>query len=310
MPRLLVLFADGVGLGDDDAVRNPFVSATMPSLTQLLEGRKMVRAAAPFEGHAATLLALDACLGVGGTPQSASGQATILTGRNVPAEIGEHYGPKPNPPITEILQGDNLFRRVLARGGSAALLNAYPPGYFHSIRTRRRIYSAIPLAASAAGIPLKTAEDLRNGEAISADFTGEGWAAQPDFPPAPILAPAEAGRAVARLSAAYDLTWFDYWPTDYAGHRGTLRAAVDLLHTFDGVLSGLVESWEARQDLFLLTSDHGNLEDLGVRGHTRNPVPALLIGPMELRRQFAKGLTDLTLIAPAVMRLLFNGARD
>ena len=306
MPRLLVLFLDGVGLGDEDAVRNPFVSASMPALAALLEGRRLTRSASPFEGARATLLALDPCLGVDGAPQSASGQAAILTGRNVPAEIGGHYGPKPNPPIAEILRHDSLFHRVLARGGTAALLNAYPPRYFHAIHSRRRLYSAIPLAASAAGLSLKTAEDLQKGEALSADFTGEGWAAQPGFPPAPVLTPAAAGQSLARLSAGYDLTWFDYWLTDYAGHRGTLRAAVDLLQAFDGVLGGLVESWADRQDLILLTSDHGNLEDLGVRGHTRNPVPALLIGPAILRQRFASGLTDLTHIAPAVMRLLFS----
>jgi phosphopentomutase len=81
--------------------------------------------------------------------------------------------------------------------------------------------------------------------------------------------------------------------------------AVDLLHTFDGVLGGLVEDWSGRQDLILLTSDHGNLEDLGVRGHTGNPVPALLIGPAPLRQDFASGLHDLTHIASAVMRLLY-----
>jgi hypothetical protein len=307
MPRLLFLFLDGVGLGDEDPARNPFVKADMPALAGLLEGRKLVRAAAPFEGRAATLLAIDPCLGVEGTPQSASGQAAILTGRNVPAEIGEHYGPKPNPPIAEILRGDNLFRRILARGGRAALLNAYPPRYFHAIVTGHRLYSAIPMAAAAAGVRLMTSDDLRAGHAFSADFTGDGWAAQPGFPPAPVLTPAAAGEALARESAAYNLAMFDYWLTDYAGHRGTLEASVELLEKFDAVLGGLVEAWGDREDLIFLTSDHGNLEDLADRGHTLSPVPAILIGPAGTRRSFADGLSDLTRIAPAVMRLLFPG---
>ena len=305
MPRLFFLFLDGVGLGEEDPARNPFAAAVMPSLLALLEGRQLVLSAAPFEGRRATLLALDPCLGVEGAPQSASGQATILTGRNVPAEIGGHYGPKPNPPIREILRQDSLFHRVLARGGTAALLNAYPPRYFQAIDSRHRIYSAIPLAATAAGLSLMTAEDLQAGRALSADFTAEGWAAQPGFPPAPILTPSAAGQSLARLSAAYDLAWFDYWLSDYAGHRGTPEAAIDLLQAFDSVLGGLVEEWGEREDLVLLTSDHGNLEDLTARGHTRNPVPALLIGPARLRETFAAGLRDLTHIASAVMRLLF-----
>jgi len=32
------------------------------------------------------------------------------------------------------------------------------------------------------------------------------------------------------------------------------------------------------KNLVILTSDHGNLEDLSVKTHTRNPVPTLLWG--------------------------------
>jgi len=174
MTRLLMLFMDGVGLGDPDPGRNPLAAASMPTLERLLAGRRMTRSAVPFEGDEASLLAVDACLGVPGLPQSASGQAALLTGRNVPAEIGEHYGPKPNPAIIAILQQDNLFLQARARGLSAALLNAYPPRYFEAIRTRRRIYSSIPLAVTAAGIALRTAED--------SSFPPIATMARPDFP--------------------------------------------------------------------------------------------------------------------------------
>src|SRR3990170_2369930 len=97
MPRLLVLFLDGVGLGDEDAVRNPFVSASMPALAALLEGRRLTRSASPFEGARATLLALDPCLGVDGAPQSASGQAAILTGRSGPRRDRQPLRAQPQP---------------------------------------------------------------------------------------------------------------------------------------------------------------------------------------------------------------------
>ena len=102
----------------------------MPTLSGLLGGQPLIAEAAPREEARATLLSIDACLGVEGTPQSASGQAALLTGRNVPAEIGGHYGPKPNRPIASILEADNVFKEVIRRGGRAALLNAYPPRYF------------------------------------------------------------------------------------------------------------------------------------------------------------------------------------
>jgi 2,3-bisphosphoglycerate-independent phosphoglycerate mutase len=306
MPRLLFLFLDGVGLGEEDPARNPLVAARTPSLDRLLQGRRLVLASAPLDGERATLRAVDACLGVEGTPQSASGQAALLTGRNVPAQIGGHYGPKPTPQIAAMLRQGNLFMQVTRSGRTAALLNAYPPRYFEAIDRGRRLYSAIPLAAAAAGVPLLTAQDLQSGHALSADFTAAGWVAQPGFPPAPVLTPAEAGRRLAGLSLNHDLTWFDYWPSDYAGHRGTLDEAVGLVETFDAVLGGLAAAWEDREDLVVITSDHGNLEDIEARGHTLRPVPALLIGPARLRRGFADNLRDLTDFAPAVVRTIFG----
>lgn len=149
---MLFLFLDGVGLGPDDPERNPFSVADMPTMADLLEGRRLVEGSAPSEGQRATLLAVDAQMGVEGAPQSATGQAALLTGENVPELVGEHYGPKPNPAVAEIVRRDNLFKKVLARGGSAALLNGYPPRYFEAIKSGVRLYSSIPLAATAAGL--------------------------------------------------------------------------------------------------------------------------------------------------------------
>jgi hypothetical protein len=309
MSRVLFLFLDGVGLGPDHPVRNPFTVARMPAMEEALGGRRLVEGAAPFDGPRASLRAVDACLGIPGAPQSASGQASLLTGRNVPKEIGEHYGPKPNPAIAAILRQDSLFHQVLRRGGKAALINAYPPRYFEAIQSGRRMYSAIPMAATAAGLPLMTAEDLQLGRALSADFTGAGWASQPGFPPAPVYTPEEAGARLARQTEDYDLTWFDFWPSDYAGHHGELAAAVSLLEAFDGVWGGLVQAWGGRRDLIVLTSDHGNLEDLSLRGHTRNPVPVLIVGPEDMRRDFCRRLTDLTSLLPAVLEAIFPEGR-
>ena len=217
---MLFLFLDGVGLGKDDPERNPFAAADMLNLVDLLEGRRLVEESAPLEGKQATLLAVDARLGMEGAPQSATGQAALLTGENVPAQVGEHYGPKPNPAVAEIVKRDNIFKQVLERGGSAALLNGYPPRYFEAIESGVRLYSSIPLAATSAGLELMTVEDMQIGNAFSADFTGAGWSEQPGFPSIPIYDPPEAGRKLAQAAKKYELAWFDFWPSDFAGHRG------------------------------------------------------------------------------------------
>jgi len=306
MPRVFVLFFDGLGLGPNCPNTNPLVGVHMPFLEALLEGHRLIVDSAPFVGARASLFAVDAQMGISGVPQSATGQAALLTGRNLAAELGQHYGPKPNPAIIKALHENNLFLEVRRRGGSVALLNAYPPRYFEAIRSKHRLYSAIPMAFSATGLTLSTAEDLQNGHALSPDFTGEGWMAQPDFPPIPTCSPREAGTCLALLGQRTHLSWFDYWLGDYAGHRGTYQEIVNLLENFDHVLEGLVQAWELDRDLILLISDHGNLEDTGAHGHTRNPVPAIIIGEAKARERFSHGLTDLSSFYHCVLRVLFE----
>ncbi len=309
-PRLLFLFLDGVGLGEDEPAINPLAGAEMPNLRVLLGGQPLVASVAPFESSRATLLPLDACLGVPGTPQSATGQATLLTGRNVPAEIGYHYGPKPNPAVAAYLrnsngaQGSNLFQTLQVAGKRGSLLNAYPESYFAAIASGRRLYSAIPLAVVSAGITLRTTADLCAGQALSADFTGQGWRERLNLADTPLLTPSEAGARLAELASELDLAFFEYWLSDYAGHGQDMPAALSLLAAFDQVLGGLLATWDDEAGLILVTSDHGNLEDLSVRGHTTNQVPALVVGSPELRRGFTKSLHDLADVAPGILRLI------
>ncbi|MGC8781789.1 MAG: hypothetical protein ACP5UQ_13080 [Anaerolineae bacterium] len=302
--RIFFLFLDGIGLGPNDPATNPLAAIPLPHLSALLGGRRLVADAIGAETTRASLRALDACLGVPGLPQSATGQATLLTGRNVPEEIGYHYGPKPNEAVADYLRNGNLFRALHEAGRRAALLNAYPPTYFEAIRSGRRLYSAIPLAVTSAGLPLKTAADLCAGRAISADFTGRGWRERLNRPDAPLLTPAQAGRRMAGLAAQYDFSFFEYWPSDYAGHHQDWDAARMLLAEFDEVLGGLLATWDDEDGLILITSDHGNLEDLSVRGHTTNPVPALVIGAAPARRAFCAGLHTLADVAPAILDML------
>src|SRR5512140_2633839 len=292
--HLLFIFLDGVGLGAKDPETNPFARLHMPTLEGLLGGNKLLTGVAPFVGERLSLYALDAGLGVDGLPQSATGQAVLLTGTNVPAEIGEHYGPKPNPAVAEHIREGTLFSRFVAAGKKAALLNAYPPRYFDGVGSGKRLYSSIPLAVTSAGIPLFTKDDFFAGRALSADFTGEGWAGMLGFPDAPVLTPDEAGRKLAAIARTYDFSFFEYWASDYAGHKQDMPWAIRQLNVLDDVLHGLLHAWDDADGLILITSDHGNLEDLSTRRHTDAPVPGLLIGSPQARAAFSAGLDDLT----------------
>jgi hypothetical protein len=273
------------------------VTAELPTLRALLGGHPLLASTPPTATERALFIPTDAGLGVDGLAQSATGQATILTGLNVPRLNGGHWGPKPNAFITSLLRRENVFRSLVERGRTATLLNAYPQRYFDAIHSGRRNYSAIPLAVTGAGLPLFTTDDLRAGHALSADFTGEGW---PDGA-APRYTAHEAGEKLAELGRAYDFAFFEYWLSDYMGHRGSLDEARGSLERLDAVLGGLLAAWDDA-DLIVITADHGNLEDLSHRHHTANRVPTLVVG--RDREAFAAGLSDLTHFVPAILRHL------
>lgn|SRR5574341_6948 len=318
--RILFLFFDGFGLGDDDPTRNPLAAADLPTLTGFTGGRRWLRDLPRVESDRATFIPTDPCLGVAGKPQSATGQAAILTGLNVPERIGRHYGPKPTPEIMSIIRERNSIATLVQHDRRVAMLNAYPSRFVEALQSGKRLPSSNQYAMRDAGVPLLDGQAFLEGRAMSVDFTGLLWRGYPadndaatimwrtrlNYTDTPVLSPAEAGVQLAQLSQSYDFAFFDHWLTDYLGHRGTMQQALDLLAVIDGVLAGLLNVWDDSEGLIVLTSDHGNFEDLDVRGHTLNLVPTLVIG--ERRHEFARNLHDLTGFAPAILNLLNHQA--
>ena len=293
---------DGVGLGRADPAVNPFVHARLPNLTGLLGPDWYVADRGSISTARASLVPTDANLGLPGRPQSATGQATILTGRNIPALVGEHYGPKPNAAVAAAVREGTLFSEVTAAGLPAALVTPYPEGYFEAIASGRRLLSAVPLAATAAGLSLMGADDLRAGRAISPDFTGQGWRDYLGYQDVPLLSLREAGERIAGLAANYAFSFFEHWPTDQLGHRGPLTDAVTHLAAVVAFLGAVFDEWDDAQGLLIITSDHGNLEEKGHRQHTRNPVPTILVGRDHAAH--AATIRSLADIAPVVRRVL------
>lgn len=302
MTRVVVVFLDGVGLGSDDPEVNPLAGAEMPLLFDLLGGARPLGSVGRIDGPRASLVPTDASLGVPGKPQSASGQAALVTGLNVPQMIGEHYGPRPNQLIRAILEGETLFTQALAGGASVAFANAYPQGYFDAVNRGKRLHGAIPHAVQAAGIRLRTADDLRAGHALSVDLTNAAWRNGMGYSDMPQWTARHAGQVLGELSAAHNLIFFDNWVTDVVGHHNDMGEALKLLADLDEFLAGLLAAVDLDETLIVITSDHGNLEDTSVRGHTLNPVATAVIGAGQ--RAVAGRISSLTDIAPALLAQL------
>jgi hypothetical protein len=304
-----IFFLDGVGLGSDNPDTNPFVTARLPHLNGLLGERWYIRPEIGGPGRITTtqasLIPTDPNMDMPGRPQSATGQATILTGRNVPQIVGEHYGPKPNQAVAGVIRQGNIFKEVTAAGGKAALITPYPQGYFDAIHSGKRLYSSVPLAAASAGLALMTADDLRAGRAVSPGFTGQAWQDHLGYSDIPILTLAEAGRKIAAIAQTHHFSFFEHWPSDRSGHRGTLSEAVQHLEMIDEVLGGLFEAWDRENGLLIITSDHGNIEEKDHRQHSRNPVPTILFG--RDHAHLAGQIHTLADIAPVVRTVLGLG---
>lgn len=273
-PQTLLLFVDGLGLGPEDPAVNPVHSGACPHLECLL------REAAP----------VDARLGVPGLPQSATGQAALLTGENAAALMGRHVEGLPGPQLKELVRERNLFSRLVERGYRATFANAYFTDDIEEVRQRRR-QSVTTVAALAAFGAVRDTAALLGNRAVYQDLTREFLQARGYQ--GPLVQPREAGEHLLAIAREHDFTLFEYFQTDLAAHKGD-RAAVDrVLRQLDEFLQVLLSFPEEPGRLFLLTSDHGNVEDQRTRLHTAGPVPLAARGEgAEAMKKAVKSLTD------------------
>ncbi|MBM3449423.1 MAG: metalloenzyme [Armatimonadetes bacterium] len=293
-PHVLFWFVDGVGLGSA-SVTNPFVTAKTPALDALLGGA-LVAERLLLRSARCTAVPVDATLGVPGLPQSASGQTSLLTGHNAAALEGRHVTAYPTVKQRALLREQGLFRRLRDRGLQVTFANEFSPDYFTAIEARRLRHAAFTFAALAADIPLRDLDALRRGEAAYQDLTNARARARGHD--VPLVTPEAAGEALARLTERHDVTVFEFFLSDMAGHGRWSLDPVAVVEQLDRALGAAVAALDLERSLLLLTSDHGNLEDGESATHTRNPVPLLCVGAR--RDEVAARVRTLTDFLPAL----------
>jgi 2,3-bisphosphoglycerate-independent phosphoglycerate mutase len=304
--HVLLIFIDGIGIGTIDPQRNPFFSSNPPFLNNLLDGRLPSLRNRFVESAEALCIPLNATLGVQGLPQSGTGQATLYTGMNAARIIGQHFGPYLYSTLKPVVAEHNIFRRLHAAGPtkmSTAFANAFPARFFDYLEGHRKRMVAGIFAALMSGVEFRTVENLKRGTAVSADLTAQRWK-DIGHPEAPVITPYEAGRNLAAISRQNHFTLFEYFLTDKAGHERNRSFAETVTLECDEFLRGVYEHTNPASTLVLVTSDHGNLEDLSTKSHTRNPVPALLWG--NARHIIAPRLKSIVDVTPVLVDFL-NG---
>ncbi len=301
--HILFLFIDGIGLGDDDPASNPFARVVLPSFQRLAGGHPCLRRTPSIEGEEHVFRAIDATLGVEGLPQSGTGQASLFTGVNCARIAGRHYGPYPHSKTHPTLAEKNIFRQVEALDPAAAepaaFANAYPDRFFEYVQQTDR-WTVTTRCCLDSSARIRTAEDLRAGLAVPADLTGRRWPSDVTDGMMPGSEP-EAARRLLRIASAHRLTLFEYYLTDKAGHRQRMTPALGVLTSLDELVGGILDEMDTSTTLLILTSDHGNLENLTTKTHTLNPVPFVAYGTGAGALRDVRGIEDVT---PALLELL------
>ena len=95
--------------------------------------------------------------------------------------------------------------------------------------------------------------------------------------------------------------------SDKAGHSQDMRTAVEALERVDRFLDGICARLDFRRDTLVMISDHGNIEDLSVKTHTRNPVPLIAAG--RGREHLAGAVRMLADLTPALTSLVRSARR-
>jgi hypothetical protein len=288
---VVLFFIDGLGIGSRGE-HNPLRAAEHSPLAHFVGEISDI----PFDG---ILVPTDPRMGVDGRPQSASGQSTILTGINVPERVGYHKQGFPNREMREIISQFSIFKQLDERGiGPNVFANTYTPQFFQE---QPRWKSATTCAVEASStVTFRKLPDLLGGLALFHDFTNVSLRSRgfdiPEF------TTADAATALSRLAETNRFVLYEHFITDKIGHDQDHERAARHLPKLSEFLRNALALLDLRRTTFILTSDHGNLEDLSVRNHTLNDVPTVLWG-RNAKRASAM-IRDLSDITPTILHLL------
>lgn len=288
---VLLFFIDGLGIGEREQSNPLAIIKNAEPLAHFKGGKPAIL----FDG---ILAPTDARLGVEGRPQSASGQTTILTGINAPRLLGFHKQGFPNQILREVIEENSLFLQLKRRGVEPNIfVNAYTPQFFE---TPPRWKSATTCAVEAANLPYRRLPDLLGRKAVFHDFTNETLI-EKGFD-VPVFSPSDAGEILAKLTQTHRFTLYEHFLTDKIGHAQDFEAAAWHLPQLAEFVRETLRRVDLNATTVILTSDHGNVEDLSVRTHTLNDVPTIVWG--RRRREVSERIKDLADITPAILSLL------
>jgi 2,3-bisphosphoglycerate-independent phosphoglycerate mutase len=288
---VLLFFIDGLGIGTRGP-HNPLDNLDDVAPLAVFQNEQ------PQSFLDGVVVPTDPCLGVPGRPQSASGQTTILTGVNAPAQIGYHKQGFPNQALRDIIQTHSIFLQLREAGVEPiTFANAYGRQFFIE---RPRWVSATTAAVEAAALNFRTIDDVKAGAAVFMDYTNRFLIARGED--VSERTEEEAATVLASIAAQNRFTLYEYFITDKVGHAQDMPLARTVLTSLAKFIRELLVRLDLDRTTVILTSDHGNIEDLSLRNHTLHQVPTIVWGAD--RERVAAQIRTLADITPAIVSQL------
>lgn len=273
--RIMMVFVDGLGIGKNNPEINPLVLFKF-DFFNFLGSVPTLRNSKIFSEHF-SVVPVNATMGVEGLPQSGTGQTAIFCGFNASKFIGKHFGPYPYSTLKPLIQEKNIFIELERRKLKTYFSNAYPERFFEYLRNGRRALSVTTFSYLAAGKKLNDFNKVLNKKAVTAEITNQIWNSKLGYNLQEI-SPEKAGKRFHEISREYNFNLFEYYLTDYAGHSQDFTYAFEVLDNLSKFLTGVIDSMNFSEETLIIISDHGNIEDLSVKGHTRNPALGVFVG--------------------------------
>ena len=241
---VIVIFVDGVGIGQQDVSYNPCLHSNYQIFSPTIN--------LPFNG---IQFSLDACLGVNGLPQSATGQSSIYTGKNAAKLIGKHLFGFPNQKLKELLIKQSVFEKLNSLSYRCKFINAFRPVFF----TSPEIFNNVRLSVTsemnrAARLPFCSIKDIKNKNALYHDFTNKELI-EKGFQ-LPIFDSNTASKVLIDQSKKYDLILYEYFLTDKAGHSKNMKYAISEINKIESLIYMVIEKAEASNTSIIVCSDH------------------------------------------------------
>jgi bisphosphoglycerate-independent phosphoglycerate mutase (AlkP superfamily) len=148
------------------------------------------------------------------------------------------------------------------------------------------------------GIRLNRVTDVRRGNALTAELTNERWNQRLGYK-LPVIKPETAAKRLLYIAKNYKFTLYEYYLSDHLGHLRLSNEFNKLFNELDDFLLKLLTELNRKKMTLIICSDHGNLEDLFTKSHTRNP--ALTITAGKSAKQIAEFVKDITRIKQAII---------